>query len=990
VSQEFPRPADPFRGRAVTTRRSRALVPTLVVLAAIAVLYGIFTSLWTERLWFDSVDFTSVWTTRLFTQAGLFIVGAVVMGAVVIVNAFIAFRVRPRYRPMSVEQQSLDRYRDAIDPVRRWVVIGAAILIGLIAGGSASGNWDTFLLWRNGGEFGAVDPQFGTDIGFFAFDYPWWRFVVSFGFAAVVVGLIAAAVTHYIYGAIRLQTPGEKVTKAAQAHLSVLIGLFVLLKAVAYWLDRFDLLIKDGSIGPAAFTGAQYADVNAVLPAKTILIFIALICAVLFFVNVWLRNWMLPGISLGLLVVSAILLSGLWPFLVQQFQVRPSEASREAPYIQNNIEATRDAYGVSDVAIENYSANVQAEAGQLADFAASIPGIRLVDPNVVSDTFTQRQQVRGFYSFPELLNVDRYDIDGETRDIVIAAREIDVNRLPAGQQNWINQHTTYTHGFGLVAAYGNERTRSGEPGWAEWDIPSRGDLTDELGPYEPRIYFGENSPDYSIVGAPEGANPVEFDIPLGGSNDDDGGERRNTYDGEGGVSIGSFFHRLLYATKFQEANILLTDRINSESVILYDRHPRERLEKVAPWLHVDGDPFPAVVDDRIVWILDGYTTVNSYPYSHRVSMEDATSDSRTIVPGVVAQPRDHINYIRNSVKAVVDAYDGTVTLYEWDEEDPVLQSWMGAFPDAVEPRTEISDELMAHLRYPQDLFKIQREVLEAYHVTEANTFYEGQDRWFVPDDPTSQVPTAQPAYYQSIQMPGTDEATFSLTTTYTPQLRENLAGFMAVTADARADEYGQLTILRLPGDTQVEGPGQVANTFEADPDVAQQLSLLRAGDAETIPGNLLTLPVGGGLMYVQPVYVQRAAGGAAQFPVLQRVLVSFGSSIGFAPTLQEALDQVFEGEAGVDTGEGRVDDIIDDPEGALEEIEATPPDEEEEDPAEDTVAPPPTGDTQDLVEAAQQAFDDAQAAQREGDWAAYGEALDRLEAALNEIAAAQD
>ncbi|HEX6197685.1 MAG TPA: UPF0182 family protein [Jiangellaceae bacterium] len=997
MSQEFPRPADPFRGRTSGSRRTRALVPTLIILAALAIAYGVFTSLWTERLWFDAVGYTDVWSTRLLTQSGLFILGGLIMAAAVVVNALLAFRMRPRYRPMSVEQQSLDRYRDAIDPVRRWVVIGAAILVGLIAGGSASSNWDTFLLWRNGHDFDATDPQFNIDISFFAFDYPWWRFLVSFGFGAVTIGLITAVVTHYIYGAVRLQTPGEKVTKPAQAHLSVLIGLFVLLKAVAYWLDRFDLLIKEGQVGEAPFTGAQYADVNATLPAKTILIFIALICAILFFVNVWMRNWMLPGISLGLLAISAILLSGLWPFLVQQFQVSPSEASRERPFIQENIDATRAAYGVADVEAEFYQATTDVQRGQLEDYAESIPGIRLIDPDVVSPSFTQDQQVRGFYAFPESLDIDRYEIDGESRDVVITAREIDLNRLPEGQQTWINEHTTYTHGYGVVAAYGNERQPSGAPVYAEEDLPPRGDISDELGDYEPRIYYGENSPDYSIVGAPEGTDPVEFDVPLGGGEDDAGEDRRNIYDGAGGVEIGSFFNKLLYATKFQATSILLTDRVNEESKILYDRNPRDRLEKVAPWLHVDGDPFPAVVDERIVWILDGYTTFNSYPYSHRVSMEEATSDSRTVVPGVVAQPQDHINYIRNSVKVTVDAYDGTVALYEWDSNDPVLRAWMDVFPDSVEPYDAIPEDLMAHLRYPQDLFKIQREVLTSYHVTEAETFYEGQDQWFVPNDPAATTETAQPAYYQSIQMPQRDEAIFSLTTTYTPRARQNLAGFLAVNADAQHENYGEMRLLRLPSETQIQGPEQVANTFEAEPEVAEVLSLLRSGDSETVAGNLLTLPVGGGLMYVQPIYQQRATGGEAQFPLLQRVLVSFGSNIGFAPTLQEALDQVFGGEAGVDTGEGFVPDTIETEEGDVDPEEGTAEPEEGADEGEAATeeptappSPPATGGDQELIDAANQAYQDALEAQQQGDWAAYGEAIEELGRILEELVAQQE
>jgi uncharacterized protein len=944
------------------------LVPTLIVLAVLAILYGVATALWTDRLWFQSVDFVSVFTTKLLTEAGLFVVFALVMAATIVVNAVVAYRIRPRYRPMSAEQQSLDRYRDAIDPVRRWIVIGAATLLGLMAGGSAAGRWETFLLWRNGGEFGVNDAQFGVDLGFFAFDYPWWRYVLSFGFAVAVLGLITAAVTHYVYGGIRLQTPGEKITSAAQAHLSVLIGLFVLLKAIAYWMDRYGLVLDDNPL----FTGASYTDVNAMLPAKTILIFIAGFVALLFFFNVWRRSWTLPGIGLGLMVLSAVLLGGLWPFLVQQFQVRPSEAGREEPYIERNIEATRTAYDVEGDAVRvvPYSATTEVEAGQLEQDAATVPGIRLLDPNVVPRTFQQLQQVRGFYSFPETLDVDRYDVDGETRDTVVAVREIAVAGIPEEQQNWINEHTQYTHGFGFVAAYGNTRNTDGSPVWAEEDIPPVG----VLGEYEPRVYFSENSPEYSIVGAPEGTRDVEFDIP---EDPDSGGEQRNnTYEGDGGVPVGSFINRLLFATKFQDGNILLSDRVNAESKILYDREPRTRVEHVAPWLTVDGNPYPAVVDGKIVWILDGYTTLNSFPYSQRVSLDEATRDSRTVRQvGVAAQPQDHVNYVRNSVKAVVDAYDGSVTLYAWDEDDPVLQTWRDAFPDTVEDRSEIPEELMAHLRYPEDLFKIQRGLLASYHVTDPSVFYAGQQRWIVPNDPTGEQ-AFQPPYYQTIQLPEADTPNFSLTTTYVPQNRQNLAAFMAVNADARSDEYGQFTILQLRSDTQIDGPGQVANNFETDPDVARELSLLRQGDAQTVSGNLLTLPVGGGLLYVQPVYVERASGDAA-YPLLRRVLVSFGSQIGYSDTLQGALDQIFQGESGAETGEEP---------GTGEPAE--PPADGEPPPPEEEPPPPVEGDLAAALADAQQAFTDAEAAQRAGDWAAYGEALDRLADALARAEAA--
>lgn len=972
----MPRPAGPFRG--APQRRSRALLPTLIVLGVLVASYVLIVSFWTDRLWFQSVDFTQVFTTQLVTRSGLFVVFGLLMAASVVVNGMVAYRVRPRYRPMSVEQQSLDRYRDAIDPVRTWVLTAAAVLLAIMAGASAAGQWQTFLLWRNGGEFGQDDAQFGMDLGFFAFDYPWWRYIVSYGFAVVVLGLVVAAITHYIYGGIRLQTAGQKVSPATTAHLSVLIGLFVLLKAVAYWLDRYALVMKDNE----RFTGASYTDVNAVLPAKTILVFVASICAILFFVNVWQRSWTLPGIGLGLLVLSAVLLGGLWPFLVQQFQVRPSEASREAPYIERNIEATRGAYGIEDVQTDEYRATTEVSEGQLAEDSNTIPGIRLMDPIVIPPAFQQLQQVRGFYSFSDPLDVDRYEVaDPETgvvseRDMVVAVREVDADGIPAEQRNWINEHTVYTHGFGVVAAYGNTRESDGAPTFAEEDIPTQG----VLGEYEPRIYFGENSPGYSIVGAPDGVDPVEYDIP---EDPETGGERRNTYDGEGGVPIGSFWNRLLYATRFQEANFLLSDRINDDSRLLYDRNPRQRVEKVAPWLTVDVNPFPAVVDGRVVWILDGYTTLNSLPYSQRVSLSEATSDSRTARPALAAQPDDFINYVRNSVKATVDAYDGTVTLYAWEENDPVLQAWMNAFPDSVQPRSEIPEPLMDHLRYPEDLFKLQRNMLEQYHVTDASTFYGGQDRWVVPADPSSNIDVKQPPYYQTIQMPETEGAVYSLTTTYTPRGRPNLAAFMAVNADARSEGYGELQILRLPSNTQIDGPGQVANDFESNADVAQELTLLRSGDAEAQLGNLLTLPVGGGLLYVQPVYVARATGEAA-YPLLRRVLVQFGDSIGFDDTLQGALDQIFEGEAGVETEEDG--EIVEEPPPGGEE--SPPPSTETPSPTDTpTTAPTQPADLTAALQDIEQAWADAREAQAAGDWAAYGEALERLDAA---IAAAQE
>ncbi|WP_020575837.1 UPF0182 family protein [Actinopolymorpha alba] len=960
-------PRDPFRrGFRGGNVRSRALVPTLIVLVVLVGLLAVFTNFWTERLWFVSVDYSKVFTTTLLTRIGMFAVFGAVLGLVVFANLALAYRLRPRYRAISSEQQTLDRYRDVVDPHRILIAGVVSGVLALVAGSSASSRWQTFLEWRNATPFGTQDPQFGNDVAFYVFGYPWYRFLIGYGFAVILLSLVAALVAHYLYGGIRLQTQGQKASAAAQAHISVLLGLFVLLKAVAYWFDRYGLVVGAHQMSNQSFTGITYTDAHAVLPAKTILTIIAAICAVLFFANVVRRTWLLPGLGLGLLVLSAVLLGWAWPAIVQQVQVRPNEPVRESAYIQRNIDATREAFGVADAEVNPYKAETDTSEGQLADDAETLPGVRLIDPAIVGETFEQQQQVRGFYSFAKpSLDVDRYPVDGKVRDAVVAVREVNLDGVPADQRNWNNDHTVYTHGYGMVAAYGNRRTSEGSPEWIQGGIPSQG----ELGKYEPRIYFGEFSPPYSIVGAPKGTPPVELDVP-GASGD---AKSTNTYEGKGGVPVGSFVNRSLYAAKFQDFNILLNQsRINSESKILYDRNPRERVQKVAPWLTLDSDPYPAVVDGRVVWIVDGYTMSDNYPLAQRTLLNDATSTSLTPEPAIVGQPSERLNYIRNSVKATVDGYDGTVSLYAWDETDPLLRTWMKAFPGTVQPKSKMPDALIDHVRYPGDLMKIQREVLAQYHVTEAGAFYQGTERWRVPADPTRETQTKQPAYYLSVRMPGQSEPEFSLTSTYIYFNRENLAAFVAVNADARSKDYGKIRVLQLDDKTQIDGPSQIANKLESDTRVADAMLPLNRGESRSVKGNLLTLPVGGGLLYVQPVYVQRGSGDAS-YPLLRLVLASFGGGIGVGPTLQDALNMVFEGNAGATTGEG-------------------PGDGQEQPPPGDGGPDKPKAPSQTMAQAlaeAGKAFDEAQAALKKGDLKGYADAVARAQDAVNRAVRAQ-
>ena len=933
-------------------RRRRGPLPIVIAILVVAsvALVGL-SGFYADWLWFRSVDFTEVWSTILLTKATVFVVAGFATSLIITLNVYLAFRKRPLYVPLTVEADNLERYRSQIEPIRRLVLVGLSLVLFYFGGSSASQLWDTWLLFKNSTSFGVVDPQFGLDISFFAFKLPMYQALVAWAISTLVFAIIGSAVVHYLYGGIRPQVAQERTTVAARVQLSVLIGLVVLLKAGAYWLDRYALALKDNKL----ITGLTYTDVNALLPAKAILAGIAAICSLLFFANIIRRSWLLPAAGTALLVISSVLIAGIYPAAIQQFQVKPSESSKEAPFIQRNIDATRDAFGLSAVEVKDFQATLNASAGQLSKDSATISNIRLMDPNVLSATFRQLQQIKPYYTFGATLDVDRYKVDGVSYDTIVAVRELNIDGNPS--RNWINDHLVYTHGFGFVAAYGNVRDADGKPSFVVGDLPP----TKGLGEFEPRIYFGENVPDYSIIGGTTTGEPVEFDYPDDASAN---GQKNVTYSGKGGVPVGSLFNKLVFALKYQEQRILLSNLINKDSKILFERNPRERVAKVAPWLTLDGDPYPALVDGRVLWIIDGYTTSAGYPYSRKTTLSGATTDALTAnSTSITAQGNQTVNYIRNSVKATVDAYDGTVSLYQWDENDPVLKTWSKAFPNSIKSKSEMSDQLMEHIRYPEDMFRIQRDILSAYHVKSAAAFYGGQDFWRVPRDPSTFGANAgnQPPYYMTMQLPGSDKATFSLTTPFVPRGgRENLAAFAVVNSQAGPD-YGKITVLQLPRSTNVAGPSQVASNFEAKPEVANSLSLLRQGGSDVVLGNLLTLPVGGGLLYVQPVYV-RATANAAAYPLLQKVLVSFGDQIGYSDTLKGALDQVFAGnsgtsESGASTGSGK-----------------------------------PTTGTNDLANAlasAKQALADGQAALAKGDFTAYGKAQDRLKSAIAAAISAQ-
>lgn len=997
-----------------------------LVLAALIGGFIAFATVYTEVLWYDQLGYTSVLIRQWLAIAAIFAAVFLLSYIPFVLAIELAYRRRPIYARITSQ---IERYREIIDPLRKMVTWVGAAALAAIPAGLASTYWQGILMWMGSESVGKTDAQFGFDLSFFLFSLPVFRGAVTLAAFITFVCLILTAVTSLIYGGISFHEREFRLSKSVRIQLGIFLTLFLLTQAASFWLDQYATVLDPKGI----VTGAGYADVFAVIPGRQILAGIAVVIACFFLYTTITGRWRFPLIGLGLFLVSSLVLSGAYPWGVQQFRVNPDEKSLEAPYVSRNIDATREAYGIADVQMERYDAKTTAELGALRNDAVATSNIRLMDPEIVSPTFAQLEQSKQYYTFARSLSVDRYTINGRVEDAVTAPREVDVSQ----QIGWYNQRLVYTHGYGLVAAYGNQRSPGGEPVFIESGIPTSG----KLGVFEPRIYFGMNSPQYSIVGGKR-EKPIEVDFPAdtddaqhnaqinndvqlqAGSQDEQteaglGGERQNltTFSGNGGPVLAGPLQKLIYALQFKDMEILLSEAVVDGSQILYNRNPLVRVQKVAPYLTLDSRPYASVVDGRITWIIDGYVTSSQYPYSRLSDMNDLLLDADTPKQSAKPQP---VNYVRNAVKATVDAYDGSVTLYAWDIEDPILKAWQKVFPGTVQSRETMSADLLSHVRYPNDLFKMQREILGKYHVTDSGAFYSGEDAWRTPDDPVATRSTtstavttttgssstgsatnqqtiattgsnanAQPPYYLTLSAGKDAEPTFSLYSTYIPdqrgeRARDILTGYLVANANAATGkdgeinpEYGRLHLLVLPKGNTIPGPGQVQNSFNTDPTVSRVLNLLRQGETQVVSGNLLTLPVGGGLLYVQPVYVKGSSGRG--FPLLQKVLVAFGDKIAFEDTLDKALDTLFGGDSGAVAG---------DTQASLANGTAG------EQTGGQGILPLPTdadgnlsgavgaNEVQTALAQMKQAIQDRDAALQRQDWAAYGEADSRLKAAL--------
>ncbi|MCV7267462.1 UPF0182 family protein [Mycolicibacterium doricum] len=986
------------------TRRSRILIGVAVVAVVLLLIGPRFIDTYVNWLWFGELGYRSVFTTVLFTRIIVFLVVSVLIGAIVFAGLALAYRTRPVFVPTVGPNDPIARYRTTVMSRLRLFGIGIPAFIGILSGIVAQTYWVRIQLFLHGGEFGVTDPQFGLDLGFYAFELPFYRLVLSYLFVATFLAFIANLLAHYLFGGIRLTGRNGALTRSARIQLVTLVGIFILLKAFAYWLDRYELLSH--TRGGKPFTGAGYTDINAVLPAKLILLAIAVICAVAVFSAIVLRDLRIPAIGVVLLLLSSLVVGAAWPLVVEQFSVKPNAAQKESEYISRSIAATRQAYGLTDdvVTYRDYPGDAPATAQQVAADRATTSNIRVLDPNIVSPAFTQFQQGKNFYFFPDQLAMDRYrDDDGNLRDYVVAARELNPDRLIDNQQDWINRHTVYTHGNGFIASPANTvrgiandpNQNGGYPEFLASVVGANGKVVSP-GPApldQPRIYFGpviaNTVDDYAIVG--ENGAPREYDY-------ENNVETRNyTYTGSGGVEIGNWLTRSLFAAKFAERNFLFSNVIGDDSKILFNRDPADRVEAAAPWLTTDTTVYPAIVNRRIVWIVDGYTTLDNYPYSELTSLSSATADSNEVAVNRLALNKQ-VSYIRNSVKATVDAYDGTVTLYAQDENDPVLQAWMKVFPDTVKPKSEISPELQDHLRYPEDLFKVQRALLAKYHVDDPVTFFSTSDFWDVPLDPNPTASSFQPPYYIVAKdlAENNSSAAFQLTSAMNRFRRDFLAAYMSASSDP--ENYGQITVLTIPG--QVNGPKLAFNAISTDTAVSQDLGVIGRDNQNRIRwGNLLTLPVGpGGLLYVAPVYASPGTSDAAStYPRLIRVAMFYNDQVGYGPTVRDALTDLF-GPGADATATGPAPTNLPDGQQPAAPPPADGPQPAAQPPANQTgrvpPAPPPAAvpsGPQQLSEAkaaalqeVQEAMSGLQDAQRSGNFAEYGEALQRLDDAMSQ------
>ena len=881
------RPAFGRRTRRPGSRRVRVIAFGLLIVGSVLMLSmrGL-AGFYTDYLWFDQLGYGDVFRSVLLAQVVLVALFTALFFVICFVNLTVADRLAPIVRPPGPEEDLLARYHVAVGRRARMVRVVGSALLALLAGLGVSDRWQEWLLFTNGGDFGIEDAQFGKDIGFYVFKMPFTSFVVGWLFGTLIVTLVVTTVLHYLNGGIRLQTVGERVQPAVKAHLSLLLGLLALVKAADYWLARYELTTSTRG----AVHGATYTDVKAQLPAINLLILISLFAVILLIVNIRRRGWVLPVLAVGLWAFVALVMGNIYPAVIQNLRVEPAESEKEAEYIGRNIEATRQAFGLDDVTVLQLDGMDNVITGEdLLANPGTVRNIRVLDPLVVQGTFDRLQGEREFYRFSRELDSDRYLVGGEPTQVMIGARELEPNVT----RSWESQHVAFTHGYGVALAPVSRVRATGDPEFLIGDLPISIDPSISVTIDQPQIYVGEELGGYAIVGA------SRDEVDYTDENQETLEVRYADIGGEGGVSMGSLVRRVAFSLRFGELEPLISNFITEDSRVIYVRDVRERVEKLAPFLRFDADPYPVLHEGGIVYVIDGYTTTNRYPYAQRAPVRELPSQSGL---------RGGFNYVRNSVKAVVDAFDGSVTFYVADTDDPIIRAYEGAFGSLFRPISEMPVELVEHLRYAEDLFRIQTELWGAYHVDDTENFYQRASEWAVSQDPGRTGEGARDLvlvdeqgirigtrdmrmapYRTMLDLPGGDETEFVILRAFVPldeqDARKELAAYIVGRSDD--EHYGELVLYRPPT-SNFDGPALSEERIRNDEEVATLQTLLSQRGSTVLFGELLLVPIENSVLYVRPLYVQ--AEGDNTVPELERVIVAVGEAVVMADSLQEALE----------------------------------------------------------------------------------------------------
>ncbi len=846
----------------------------------------------TNYLWFDSVDLNSVWIKILLTKSALVAATSLIAFAFIFINLRLAVRATPVMDIFeSFESQDpLSRFREFFNErFLKYRFVGA-IGLSLFLGAGASQLWEQVLLFLNQKSFGVTDPIFQYDVSSYVFGLPLYRLFVSWGFQLVIFTSIIIVLFFIATGALQLR-PGRlpEVSSGAKAHLSVLLAFIAVLKAFAYRLDSMELLYSPrGKV-----FGASYTDVVAHLPALNLLILISLFGAILLLVNIKRRGWLLPATAISLWLAVSIIVGGVVPAAIQRFRVVPDELNKELPYVENHINYTRLAYGLDSIEEKSFEASPNLTDNDIADNSQTVDNIRLWDPTVLAETYSQLQEIRAYYALDEV-DVDRYKINGELTQVMVSARELDQTNLPA--VGWVNERLQYTHGYGVVFSPANNVASQGQPDFYVKGVPATTTVS-ELEVQQPRIYFGESaeSVEYVVVNSLQ----EEVDYPLSTEGQS---VAYTNYSGDGGVGIGSFFRRLGFALRYSELNLLISNQLSDDSKLIMERNVVSRVKKAAPFLYTDNDPYLALIDGNLFWIIDMYTVSDKYPYAQPADTRRINENSGLPL---------NFNYLRNSVKAVVNAYDGTMNFYVVDESDPLISSYNDIFPNLFTPKSAMSSELLEHIRYPEDLFTIQSDMYRDYHMIDPRVFYADEDPWVIPSDSstTPRVATLRGEfteigfkpmlpYYLLMSLPGESDLSYLIFQPFNPENRPNMQSFLV--ADADPENYGQLIDFRLPKGEFVDGPSQVATRINQDPDISQIFTLLDQQGSSVIKGNLFVVPINQSILYYQPIYLQ---GEQNPLPEFKFVVVVFQDRIIMEESLSEALASVFGGNFATETVE---------------------------------------------------------------------------------------